>query len=109
MLIRLFAYSNNEVQAKNIFDSITSSINSSIVFKEYKKIEPYWKIEGIYLIEVRIELDKYFKEESMEEFLKSIADKWIVFGNPIEEVLASEATEGCNYIKKGVNMINISY
>jgi hypothetical protein len=36
-------------------------------------------------------------------------EKWIEFGNPIDEVLASETTKGCNYIKKGINMINIFY
>lgn len=109
MLFRLFAYSNSESEAKKVFDSIINNIENSIVYKEYKKIEPYWKIEGIYVIEVKIELDKDFNEEKKEEFLKSIADKWTMFGNPVDEVLASETTEGCNYIKKGVNMINIFY
>lgn len=109
MLFRLFAYSNDEVEAKSVFESIINDIESSIVYKEYKKIEPYWKIEGIYVVTVRIELHNDFEGENKEDFLKSISDKWITFGNPIDEVLASETTEGCNFIKKGVNMINIFY
>lgn len=109
MLFRLFAYSNNEVEAKIVFDSIISGIESSIANKEYKKIEPYWKIEGIYVVEARIELHKDFNEGKKEEFFRSISDKWTAFGNPVNEILASETTVGCNFIKKGVKMINIFY
>lgn len=109
MLVRLFAYSNSKDAAKKFFNSIINNIESSIVNKEYKRIEPYWKIEGVFVIEVNIELNKDFNEKNKEEFLNSIADRWIMFGNPINEVLASETTDGCNYIKKGVSMINIFY
>ncbi|KYN78010.1 hypothetical protein A0J52_01625 [Clostridium sporogenes] len=109
MLFRLFAYSNNKDEAKFVFNSIIKNIESSIVYKEYKKIEPYWKIDGIYVVEVKVEFYKGLYEKNKEEFLKSIADKWTVFGNPIQEIIASDTTEGCMYIKKGIKMINIFY
>lgn len=76
---------------------------------EYVAIEPYWKIDGIYILEVNVDLKIAFTEERVTKFLDSISDKWTFFGDPIEEALASEATEGCSYIINGVNMVNIFF
>lgn len=107
MLFRVFEYSNNQDEAKLIFESVISEIQNSIISKEYKKIEPYWKIEGIYVVEVSIKLDKSFNRDKYEKFLKSISDKWISYGDPVDEIIASETIEDCNYTKEEINMINI--
>lgn len=109
MLFRVFEYSKNQHEAKLIFEHIISEIQNSIISKEYKKIEPYWKVEGIHIVEVLIKLNKSFNKNQHEEFLRSISDKWISYGDPVNEIIASETTEGCNYIKKDVSMINIFY
>lgn len=109
MLIRLFAYASNKGEAKHIFESIIIDIENNIVHKKYTKNEPYWKMEGIYEVEVNIELTRDFNELKRDEFLKSISDKWLAFGEPIEEVLASNTNKDCKYIKSGIKMINIFY
>jgi hypothetical protein len=109
MLFRVFEYSNNENDAKVIFDDIINNIKDYITNKNYIKIEPYWKIKGIYVVEVKIQFNKNFNDIILKKFLMSIAYKWMEFGNPIDEVLASETMDECNYIKKDINMINIFY
>lgn len=109
MFIRLFTHSTSEEESKKILNEIITNELDYIDKIEYVTIEPYWKVESIYKIEVNVNLKEIFNEERMKSFLNSISDKWIFFGKPIEEALASETTEGCNYIKDGVNMINIFF
>ena len=110
MYIRLFAISCNKDEAIHIFNNVISEIkNNNIRSQEIVKNEPYWKIDGVYVVEVDLELASSFSNEQIEVFLYSIADKWVFFGNPINEALASDTTEGCNYLKNGIKMINIIY
>ncbi|WP_252232786.1 hypothetical protein [Clostridium sp. ZBS15] len=107
MFIRLFVYANNEINAKEISENIISNIESFIVEKKYIKIETYWKIEQIYIIELSIELNKEINTEAWINFLKRISDKWEFYGDPIDEILISESLNGCDYIRKDISMINI--
>lgn len=109
MFIRAFIYSNSKDEAQDIFESIIESVKDSIKNKEYIENKPYWKIEGIYVVEVKILFDNKFNKSYNDKLLKSICDKWITYGNPIEEVLACDDNEGCNFIKNGLKMINIFY
>lgn len=109
MFIRLFTHSSNEEESKKILNEIIDKELQYIDKIEYVTIEPYWKLDGIYIVEVNVNLIVEFNEEKIKDFLQSISDKWIYFGNPLEEALASETTEGCNYIKDGINMINIFF
>jgi hypothetical protein len=107
MYIRLFANSQTEGEALSVFENVISYITNIIKCKEIKKIEPYWKIEGVYEIGAEIELNEDLKGDYLKGFLNSISDKWIFYGNPANEVLASDSTESCTYLKVGVKMINI--
>lgn len=109
LFIRAFIYSNSKDEAQDIFESIIESVKDSIKNKEYIENKPYWKIEGIYVVEVKILFDNKFNKSYNDKLLKSICDKWITYGNPIEEVLACDDNEGCNFIKNGLKMINIFY
>ena len=53
-----------------------------------------------------VQFNEAFTQEKFERFLESISDKWIEFGLSI---LASDTTEGCNYIKEGVGLIEIFF
>jgi hypothetical protein len=109
VFIRLFAHSTNEDDSKRIFNEMLSFERDNIDKIEYLVIEPYWKIDGLYKLEANLNFKIAFTEERITKFLNSISDKWTFFGNPIEEALASETTEGCIYIKNGVNMVNIFF
>ena len=109
MFIRIFTYFKDEYEIKIMIDEIINKQIEIINKVEYITIEPYWKLEGIYKVEAEVDLKLEFTEEIREKFLYSISDKWTYFGNSMEEALASETTEGCNYIKDGINMINIIF
>lgn len=109
MFIRAFIYSNSNDEAQNVFESLIESVKDSIKSKECIDNKPYWKIKGIYVVEVKIVFDSKFNEDFNDKLLESICDKWTTFGNPIEEVLACDDNEGCNFIKNGLKMINIVY
>lgn len=109
VFIRLFAHSTNEDDSKRIFNEMMDCELDNIDNIEYVAIEPYWKIDGIYKLEANVNFKITFTEKRITKFLDSISDKWTFFGNPVEEALASETTEGCNYIKNGVNMVNIFF
>ncbi|WP_313563417.1 hypothetical protein [Ruminiclostridium cellobioparum] len=111
MYIRLIAISADEKEAAQILDSVLKEIQKSIINKEIRLLEPYWKIEGRYEIEANINLDfdSNFSNNRIQTFLNSISDKWIMYGSPVNEVLASQTTEGCNILKNGVSLINIFF
>lgn len=108
MFIRLFANSTSEDEAISVYKNINCIIESKIKIEEIKKVEPYWKIDDIYVVEAEIEFINALGEEPLKEFLYSIADNWQFFGNPTDEALASFEDAG-DYIKHGVRMINIFY
>lgn len=45
----------------------------------------------------------------INKILENIADKWIRFGSPTTELLASDTTENSNFILEGLKMINIHF
>ncbi|QVK17664.1 hypothetical protein KHQ81_12540 [Mycoplasmatota bacterium] len=107
MYIRMFTYSKNEYEAKNIFKNMIVDIQYYIKLLKYEKIEKYYKFDNSFLIEVTIELSEEFNQKKAEDFFKSISDFWIMFGQPIDNILASKTTIGCNYMKFDIEMINI--
>lgn len=108
MNIRLYVKSNNEPEALLVFEKVLKIFSSIMVSKEVLKIEPYWKIDGVYFVEVKI-ITKEITENKMEKILESISDRWIQFGSPPTEFLASDTTENCNYILDGLKMIDILF
>lgn len=107
MYIRLFANTSNSDEALSILSDALHDIKDIIETQEIVKSEPYWKVEEVYVVETEITLREQLQTEKLKHFLYGIADKWISYGEPINEAVASETTKDCNFIMKGVNMINI--
>ena len=60
-------------------------------------------------IEFEVEFNNDFFNGQFERFIGEISDKWTCLGDPVHSILASDTTEGCNYIKKGIGLIKISF
>lgn len=65
-------------------------------------MKPYWKIKGIYEVDVTIE----FNVVQLDEFLKTIASKWKCYGEPMNEILISKKDENITIYNKKIEMIN---
>ena len=109
MIIRLFAFATNDNEARLVIDNVLDSINQNIERTEYLSCEPYWKIEGVYAVELKISFKNEISEINIENWLNDISDKWLLFGSPTNEFLASITTKDCNFIKDGIYMINIIF
>ncbi|HBI02455.1 MAG TPA: hypothetical protein DDY49_00310 [Paenibacillaceae bacterium] len=106
MFIRIYLNTDNQQDALNILENVLNQLDVEIQNKEIVKVEPYWKMEEVYIIEVSFLVNK-LTEEGFEKFLEKISDKWTYFDHPINEVLASETTDGCTFLFPGVKLINI--
>ena len=53
-----------------------------------------------------VQFNEAFTQDKFTRFLEGISDKWTDYG---DSVLASDTTEGCNYIKEGVGLIEIFF
>lgn len=107
MFIRLFAYADSECSAKIVANNTLNSISKSINSMEYVTCEPYWKMDGVYKIEMKVVLEDQLTDSQFHDFMDDVSDKWLFYGSPTDELLASDTTEGCNYIKRGVSLINV--
>ena len=107
MFIRLFAIAVNESEAKTVAENVLSSIRSYIESVDYVKCVPYWKIDGLYEVEMKVLVKASFSDTLLNRFLDDISDKWACLGSPANEFLASVTAKDCNFIKTGIYMINI--
>lgn len=55
---------------------------------------------------LEVQFNEAFTQNEFARFLENISDKWTDYG---DSVLASDTTEGCNYIKDGVGLIEIFF
>ena len=109
MYIRLLSYSDDKEQAKKIVNDLLQNGRQYINKIEYKRFEPYWKFDDMFEIEFEVQFNEAFTQKEFEKFIGEIADKWTSLGEPVHSILASDTTEGCNYIKKGIGLIKISF
>lgn len=107
MLFRFYIYSEKKDKAIEIFEEVIEVIEKNIRKREVIKVEPYWKISGIYVVEALIEPDIFWKDKIFSKFMQSIADVWKEFGNPTDELLASKEMENCVYMRNELSMVNI--
>jgi hypothetical protein len=108
MFIKMFINADTEDESMKIVEDILSPLN--IYFKRTNKIklEPYWKIKDMYSIDVDIDLNvNILEKERLETFLKTIANKWISYGKPINEILISRNNNDIIIYHEKVEMINI--
>ena len=75
----------------------------------YHKMEPYWKIDTMYEIKIGVTFKEEFMKNKFQSFLNNIADEWTTFGDPVDEILASETLNEGKYIMDGIGMICISF
>lgn len=107
MFIRLFAYAIDETKAKMVLDDVIKAIKFDIEGIDYLKCEPYWKMDGIYEMELKITLKRKLSDTEFNAFLENVSDRWMLFGTPPDEMLTSITMEGCSYIKNGVYLLNV--
>lgn len=109
MFIRIFVVSRTADEAKGVYLSFLDKTKYFLRKEEINKIEPYWKYDDMYVIETDILLNCDVGSTQFEEFLHQISDKWTFLGKPVNNAIASLTTEGCKYIVKDIDMINIFY
>ena len=106
MYIRLLSYSDDKEQAKKIVNDLLQNERQYINKIEYKRFEPYWKFDDMFEIGFEVQFNEDFTQNEFAMFLENISDKWTDYG---DSVLASDTTEGWNYIKEGVGLIEIFF
>ncbi|MBD8006050.1 hypothetical protein [Bacillus norwichensis] len=109
MFIRLYVNAKSEPEACLVLEKVIKIFQPVLKSKEIQKVEPYWKIDGVYVVEITMLISEGKTEAEINEILESIADKWTRFGSPITELLASDTTENCNFLLDGLKMINIHF
>lgn len=107
MFIRLYVNAINEYEVQPILEVFLNKFQPILNSQRVQKIEAYWKMDNVYIVELTLMLLHDINETELNRVLVNIADKWSSFGSPTNELLASETTNGCNYILNGINMINI--
>lgn len=107
MLIRSYLYTQDKNESFSIIENAISVFKGNFTNYTILKNEPYWKDPNLFVVEVKLSTYTSFSIEDIEEGLRSIADKWLYFGNPVDEALASDTMEGCRFLITGVKMINI--
>ena len=105
MYIWFHVKADNLKEAKIIVQDSLDEINDIIVYEKRKSVKPYWKIDGIYVVEFIIKLSK----GTLQHFLRNYSDIWLKCGEPINgyELLATVAIEDSKYIKDRFTFINI--
>ncbi len=80
-------------------------ISYIITYKKRKSVEPYWKIDGIYIVEFRVKVC----EGTLRQFLKHYSDVWLELGEPIGgyNLIASDTSYESKYIKDRFTFINL--
>ena len=107
MFIRLFAYAANDDEARVVAENCLGSLSQNISAVEYTLSEPYRKMDGVYKVELTVSFVQDLSDSQFKVFLDDVSDKWTTFGTPVNEYLASDTTEGCEYIRDGISLINI--
>lgn len=109
MFIRMFLYAKTKEEAINLSNSILLNLDIQIDRKKIVELEPYWKIDGIYEIGIEIILkNKSISKKILENFLKSLSNKWLSYGEPIYEILVTRNLDNTILTNKKIEMISIS-
>lgn len=109
MFIRVFIKKGTISDAKDVFLKIIELIKEKVKEVNYKKIEQYWKIEGVVLLEAELNLISDFDNEEKNIFMDRIANSWMYFGNFNEEVISSSNIENQQFYIDDIDMINIFF
>lgn len=103
MFIRFFVEAQDKGDALQI-------IHDNLPYKEkmiseviVKNVEPYWKVQDIYVVESEL----IIQQEVLGDFLDFFSDAWIEFGEPVEELLASRDNVECRFMREKFVLINV--
>lgn len=107
MFIRLYLNAKNKDAAQHALNKFLQILKPIVENNKLLKIEPYWKIENIYVVEIDVINTKNYTKTKLNELLREISDNWIEFDDPVNELLASSTGDSCNFILPEFNMINI--
>lgn len=106
MFIRLFIKTTDEDKVEIVIKYLMSCINEDNIKYKDIKTELYWKFEDTTVVEVQLELYKPLEDKAKDDFLNSISNRWIYFGE--EEVLSCVTMEGCR-LSHDLEMVNIFF
>jgi len=106
---RLFAACDDGEAALDIYRDALAGMKEYVENENIIDVKPYWKMKGIFVVEAELHLKKEWNGEKLNQFMSSISDTWLRFGDPADELLASVTAEGCTGMKRGVYMINIHF
>lgn len=109
MFVRLFAACDDGEAALDIYRDALAGMKEYVENENIIDVKPYWKMKGIFVVEAELHLKKEWNGQKLNQFMSSISDTWLRFGDPADELLASVTAEGCTGMKRGVYMINIHF
>ncbi|MBD5136548.1 MAG: hypothetical protein HDT39_11405 [Lachnospiraceae bacterium] len=108
MFIRMFLYAKSKKETISICSNILSNIDIHIEKRKVVEIVPYWKIEGVFQIELSIALkNNSIDSNDWERFLKTLSNIWLSYGEPIDEILITRKLDGSIIDNEKIEMINI--
>lgn len=90
LFIRLYVYSNNNIESKNIAKEVVKPLENYIEKIKYIANKPYWKIDGMYVVEIKIKLYDKLNQDYFNKFLKEISNDWSILGINEDELIASD-------------------
>ena len=106
----MFLYSESKEEAVGICNSILSDIDLYIEERKIVDISPYWKIEGIFQIELNVVLkNNDINSEDWEGFLKTLSNIWLNYGEPTDEILITRKLDESIIYNEKIEMINIFF
>ena len=100
MFVRLFAACGDGEAALDIYRDALAGMKEYVENENIIDVKPYWKMKGIFVVEAELHLKKEWNGEKLNQFMSSISDTWLRFGDPADELLASVTAEGCTGMKK---------
>jgi hypothetical protein len=106
MFLRLFIRTTSNERSMIIVENLLSLINDDIECKDINT-KPYWKFVDMTIAEIQLKLCNQLQDEKREEFLNSISNRWLCFGD--EEVLSYDTMENCKLNYGDLEMINIFF
>jgi hypothetical protein len=107
MFLRMYLEAKNEDVVMQIAGKVLGHIKLQRSSKQV--IEPYWKIKGMYVFEVKMDLQPEINENDIIQALLPIAENWITFEDSINEILVSDTADECQIKLPEIKMINIHF
>ena len=102
MYFTLYSYAKDIAESKELFEKVISKFPPGEITESDG--ENYWKIEGVFVYGAKLNVCLSIQE--IRAILENICDKWLNFGSPVQEFLASDTIEGgCTFFDNRIKMI----